>query len=44
MVSHSPVMMSVEATSENFDAYAYLAQNGDVARAAGVETSISKMS
>src|SRR5947209_13075733 len=33
MVSHSPIMMSTEATSENFDERAYLAQNGDVARA-----------
>jgi SAM-dependent methyltransferase len=33
MVSHSPIMMSTEATSENFDEKAYLAQNGDVARA-----------
>jgi hypothetical protein len=33
MVCHSPIMMSTEATSENFDETAYLAQNGDVARA-----------
>jgi SAM-dependent methyltransferase len=33
MVSHLPIMMSTEATSENFDERAYLAQNGDVARA-----------
>jgi SAM-dependent methyltransferase len=33
MVSHSPIMMSTEATSENFDEQGYLAQNGDVARA-----------
>jgi hypothetical protein len=33
MVRHSPIMMSREATSENFDETAYLAQNGDVARA-----------
>ena len=33
MVMHSPIMMSTEATSENFDETAYLAQNGDVARA-----------
>ncbi len=29
----SPIMMSVEATAENFDERAYVAQNGDVARA-----------
>ena len=33
MNGHSPIMMSTEATSENFDERAYLAQNGDVARA-----------
>jgi hypothetical protein len=33
MGGHSPIMMSTEATSENFDERAYLAQNGDVARA-----------
>jgi SAM-dependent methyltransferase len=33
MSGHSPIMMSTEATSENFDEKAYLAQNGDVARA-----------
>src|SRR5690349_13954913 len=33
MVCHSPIIMSTEATSENFDETAYLAQNGDVARA-----------
>jgi SAM-dependent methyltransferase len=33
MNGHSPIMMSTEATSENFDEQAYLAQNGDVARA-----------
>jgi SAM-dependent methyltransferase len=33
MTGPSPIMMSVEATAENFDENAYLAQNGDVARA-----------
>jgi SAM-dependent methyltransferase len=33
MADLSPIMMSTEATSENFDEHAYLAQNGDVARA-----------
>ena len=33
MNGHSPIMMSTEATSENFDERGYLAQNGDVARA-----------
>jgi SAM-dependent methyltransferase len=33
MVTHSPIMMSTEATSENFDEQGYLAQNGDVAHA-----------
>jgi SAM-dependent methyltransferase len=33
MLSQSPIMMSTEATSENFEEHAYLAQNGDVARA-----------
>jgi hypothetical protein len=33
MTSPSPIMMSTEATAENFDEKAYLVQNGDVARA-----------
>jgi SAM-dependent methyltransferase len=33
MACPSPILMSTEATSENFDENAYLAQNGDVARA-----------
>jgi SAM-dependent methyltransferase len=33
MNGSSPIMMSTEATSENFDEKAYLAQNGDVDRA-----------
>jgi SAM-dependent methyltransferase len=33
MNSHSPIMMSTEATAENFDENAYLVQNGDVAQA-----------
>src|SRR3954469_2312507 len=33
MHSPSPIMMSTEATAENFDEKAYLVQNGDVARA-----------
>lgn len=33
MAGHPPILMSTEATAENFDEKAYLAQNGDVARA-----------
>jgi SAM-dependent methyltransferase len=33
MNDHSPIQMSTETTFENFDEQAYLAQNGDVARA-----------